>query len=74
MPRAVSLPEKIETGTIRDLNNDHVLSPDGGTIYLSNNDGHLYAVPITGGEPRRVSNDPCHAGITTICTASRRTG
>lgn len=52
-----SLPEKIETGTIRDLNNDHVLSPDGGTIYLSNNDGHLYAVPITGGEPRRVSND-----------------
>jgi len=52
-----SLPAKIETGTIRDLNNDHVLSPDGGTIYLSNNDGHLYAVPITGGEPRRVSND-----------------
>lgn len=52
-----SLPEKIETGTIRDLNNDHVLSPDGDTIYLSNNDGHLYAVPITGGEPRRVSND-----------------
>ncbi len=52
-----SLPEKIETGTIRDLNNDHVLSPDGGTIYLSNNDGHLYAVPLTGGEPRRVSND-----------------
>ena len=52
-----SLPEKIETGTIRDLNNDHVLSPDGGTIYLSNNDGHLYAVPVTGGEPRRVSND-----------------
>lgn len=52
-----SLPERIETGTIRDLNNDHVLSPDGQTIYLSNNDGHLYAVAITGGEPRRVSND-----------------
>ena len=49
--------EKIETGTIRDLNNDHVLSPDGRTIYLSNQDGHLYAVGIEGGTPRKVSND-----------------
>ena len=49
-------PELIDTGTIRDLNNDHLLSPDGKTIYLSNNDGHLYSVPIGGGEPRRVSN------------------
>ena len=47
---------RIETGTHRDLNNDHVLSPDGKTIYFSENDGHLYAVPIEGGEPRRVSN------------------
>lgn len=49
---------RIETGTIRDLNNDHVLSPDGRTIYLSNqSDGALYAVGIEGGEPRKVSND-----------------
>jgi Tol biopolymer transport system component len=49
---------KIETGTIRDLNNDHVLSPDGKTIYLSNqSDGSLYAVGIEGGTPRKVSND-----------------
>ena len=47
---------KIETGTQRDLNNDHVLSPDGQTIYFSDNDGHLYAVPFAGGDPRRVSN------------------
>ncbi|MDO8360328.1 MAG: biopolymer transporter Tol [Devosia sp.] len=48
---------RIETGTIRDLNNDHVLSPDGTTIYLSNQkDGALYAVGIEGGEPRLVSN------------------
>jgi TolB protein len=47
---------RIETGRCRDLNNDHVLSPDGSTIYFSENDGHLYAVPIAGGEPRRVSN------------------
>jgi Tol biopolymer transport system component len=50
-------PEKIDTGSIRNLNNDHVLSPDGQTVYLSDNSGHLYAVPITGGEPRKVSND-----------------
>ena len=50
-------PRKIETGALRDLNNDHVLSPDGKTIYVSSDDGHLYSVPVEGGEPRRVSND-----------------
>jgi Tol biopolymer transport system component len=50
-------PRKIETGALRDLNNDHVLSPDGQTIYASSDDGHIYAVPAGGGEPRRVSND-----------------
>lgn len=50
-------PTLIDTGSIRDLNNDHVLSPDGQTIYLSSNTGHLYAVPISGGKPRKVSND-----------------
>jgi TolB protein len=50
-------PTLIDTGTIRDLNNDHVLSPDGQTIYVSSDNGHLYAVPIGGGEPVRVSND-----------------
>jgi Tol biopolymer transport system component len=49
-------PTRIETGALRDLNNDHVLSPDGRTIYLSSNDGHLYSVAVTGGEPRRISN------------------
>jgi Tol biopolymer transport system component len=50
--------KKIETGTIRDLNNDHVLSPDGKTIYLSNqSDGALYSVGIEGGTPRKISND-----------------
>ena len=48
--------EKIDTGTVRDLNNDHVLSPDGQTIYGSDNDGHIYAFPIGGGSARRVSN------------------
>jgi len=50
--------KRIETGRIRDLNNDHVISPDGKTIYLSNSgDFAIYAVGIEGGEPRKVSND-----------------
>ena len=48
--------EQIDTGHLADLNNDHVLSPDGTTIYVSSDDGHLYAVPFAGGAPRRVSN------------------
>ncbi len=50
--------ELIDTAPLDRLNNDHVLSPDGGTLYLSSSsDGHLYAVPLTGGRPERVSND-----------------
>lgn len=49
-------PERIDTGDLRDLNNDHVLSPDGSMIYVSANDGHLYSLAVTGGRPARVSN------------------
>lgn len=52
-----SEPSAIDTGSVVRLNNDHLLSPDGATVYASNNDGHLYALPLTGGQPRRVSND-----------------
>ncbi|MCL2514593.1 MAG: biopolymer transporter Tol [Microbacteriaceae bacterium] len=30
------------------INNDHVLSPDGATAYVSSEDGHIYAVPFRG--------------------------
>jgi Tol biopolymer transport system component len=50
-------PEQIDTGGLNDLNNDHVLSPDGATIYVSSDDGHLYALPFEGGTPCRVSNE-----------------
>lgn len=40
------------------INNDHVISPDGGTVYVSSDDGHIYAVPYSGiGEIRRVTGD-----------------
>lgn len=49
--------EEIPLGGVPEINNDHVVSPDGATVYVSAEDGHLYAVPMAGGEPRRVSND-----------------
>ena len=49
-------PEKIPTGDVKGINNDHVLSPDGQTIFFSAFE-HLYAVPIAGGQPKRVSNE-----------------
>ena len=49
--------EPIELGGVPEINNDHVVSPDGGTVYVSAEDGHLYAVPIAGGRGRRISND-----------------
>lgn len=50
-------PSRINTAPIEDLNNDHVLSPDGTSIFISANDGHLYKVGMAGGRPTRVSNE-----------------
>ncbi len=49
-------PHRINSAPIEDLNNDHVISPDGTLVYVSANDGHLYVLPLTGGVPERVSN------------------
>ena len=49
--------EQIDLGDVPPINNDHVVSPDGATVYVSADDGHLYAIPLGGGAPRRVSND-----------------
>ena len=46
----------IDTAAINNCNNDHILSPDGKRIYFSAA-GHLYVVPIQGGNPRKLSND-----------------
>jgi Tol biopolymer transport system component len=42
---------------IPDLNNDHVLDPDGGHIFLSANDGHIYRAALAGGEATRITKD-----------------
>jgi TolB protein len=40
------------------INNDHVVDPAAGLIYLSANDGHIYVAPVSGGTPEQVTNDP----------------
>lgn len=50
-------PEPIDLGPVPAINNDHVVAADGSTVYVSAEDGHLYAIPVAGGSPRRVSND-----------------
>ena len=50
-------PHRINTAPVEDLNNDHVLAPDGVNIYVSANDSHLYVVPLTGGIPHRITKD-----------------
>lgn len=48
--------EPIDSAPFEALNNDHVLSPDGRWIYVSNSDGHLYRMPFSGGVPEQISN------------------
>jgi TolB protein len=48
--------EPIDVQGIPELNNDHVLAPDGEHIYLSANDGHIYQAPLGGGPARRITN------------------
>lgn len=50
-------PERIETHGLPDVNNDHVPSPDGRTIYASAQDWRIWAVPTAGGTARRVTRD-----------------
>ncbi|MEE4454971.1 hypothetical protein [Novosphingobium resinovorum] len=46
--------DEIACAGITDVNNDHVLSPDGNDIYISAA-GCIYALPLEGGIPRRIS-------------------
>lgn len=38
-------------GVPAELNNDHVLAPDGAAAYVSARDGHLYSVALDGSRP-----------------------
>ncbi|MGA2115574.1 MAG: hypothetical protein ABSH56_12595 [Bryobacteraceae bacterium] len=53
-------PVTIDTGAINRINNDHVVSPDGTMIGLSDSSASprqslIYLVPITGGTPKKMT-------------------
>ncbi|MCY1136727.1 hypothetical protein OWR29_01870 [Actinoplanes sp. Pm04-4] len=50
-------PRPIPYEGLPELNNDHVLAPDGETAYLSANDGHIYAASLRGGSVRQVTHE-----------------
>ena len=56
-PRAGAEPAGIEHESLPEINNDHVLDPDGEHIYLSAADGHIYHAAIAGGAASRVTAD-----------------
>ena len=51
--------EAIDTGFAVNINNDHGVSPDGNSLVISdsteNGDSCIYALPISGGTPRKVT-------------------
>ena len=61
-PMAHGDPQPIDTGVQNQCNNDHVISPDGQWIGISDSSqsdrqSSVYVVPIAGGTPRRVTKD-----------------
>ncbi|MCD4851564.1 biopolymer transporter Tol [Arthrobacter sp. AK01] len=50
-------PVEVPLTGIPDLNNDHVLAPDGKDIFLSANDGHIYRAALSGGPATRITDD-----------------
>ncbi|MBU8864892.1 TolB family protein [Paenarthrobacter aromaticivorans] len=49
--------EPIPLTGVPDLNNDHVLAPDGQGIFVSANDGHIYRASLGGGPALRITED-----------------
>lgn len=59
-------PAQVNTGSRTRVNNDHVLSPDGRQLAISDDTeaggSRIYTLPLTGGEPRKVTkNAPSYA-------------
>lgn len=50
-------PHRINSAPVENLNNDHVIAPDGQSIFVTAYDGHLYVLPFAGGVPTRVSRE-----------------
>ncbi len=53
MPATGGEPRQIEAGSLKNINNDHGIAPDGKTFALSA--GQIYILPADGGSPRQVT-------------------
>lgn len=47
-------PERIDTGRVERINNDHGISPDGKELVISA--GQMFVLPFAGGTPRQVTS------------------
>ncbi|WP_415854163.1 TolB family protein [Sinomonas sp. G460-2] len=47
---------EIPSSGLPELNNDHLVSPDGGHHFVSANDGHIYRLAWDGGKAQRVTS------------------
>jgi len=56
-PEAGAEPLRIEHQDLPEINNDHVLDPDGVHVYLSAADGHIHRAAVEGGPARRITRD-----------------
>jgi Tol biopolymer transport system component len=56
-PEVGSSPELITHDGLPDINNDHVLDPDGESIYLSATDSHIYRAVLSGGPVTKITPD-----------------
>jgi Tol biopolymer transport system component len=58
VPETGSEPVRIEHRDLPEVNNDHVLDPDGRHIFVSAMDKHIYRADLIGGAVTRVTSDP----------------
>ena len=49
--------EEIQASGLPEVNNDHLIAPDGESFFISANDGHIYQLPIDGGRATRITTD-----------------
>ncbi len=54
LPVAGGEPVAIDTGTVKKINNDHGISPDGSLLAISAR--QIYVLPAVGGTPRQVTD------------------
>jgi len=59
LPVAGGTPAQVDTGSVRGINNDHGISPDGRSIVISAR--QMYILPEAGGTPRQLTaNEPSY--------------